>query len=136
MSKYTKEEVALVLKTAELLNKKGSSEKINISQFCSEAQISRKNAYKHKKNIEDSNATLREQIEAIAKEKAQIKDKLKLAETRAKEVDLYSGCNEVLVKAIKHNKKNLNGTKRQKQLIEAYNKIADSHGLEPLNFWE
>jgi len=40
------------------------------------------------------------------------------------------------VKAIKHNKKNLNGTKRQKQLIESYNKIAESHGLEPLNFWE
>ncbi len=45
MSTYTKEEVALVLQTAELLNKKGSSEKINISQFCREAQISRKNAY-------------------------------------------------------------------------------------------
>lgn len=136
MAKFSKEEIALVLQAAEILNKKGSNAKINISQFCREAGISRKNAYKHKKNTEDSQATLKEQIEVIAKEKAQVEDKLKLAETRANEVDLYSGCNEVLVKAIKHNKKNLNGTKRQKQLIEAYNKIAESHGLEPLNFWE
>ena len=52
MSTYTKKEIAAILQTAELLKRKGSSERINISQFCREAGISRKNAYKHKRNID------------------------------------------------------------------------------------
>ncbi len=49
MPTYTSEEISAVLNSAEILHNKGATEKINISRFCKEAGISRKNAYKHKK---------------------------------------------------------------------------------------
>lgn len=136
MSQYTRAEIAQVLQTAELLNHKDSGEKINISRFCQEAGISRKNAYKHKKNDQQAQNGLTEQIALLEREKAELAAKLQLSEARAHEVDVYRGCNEVLVSAIKHNKKNFTGTKQQRQLIAAYNKIASLQGLELLNCWE
>jgi hypothetical protein len=138
MSRYTPEEIAAILNAAELLQQKDAAQKINITQFCKDAGISRKNAYKHKKKIDKQTAELKKKIQILAKENDQTLQKLKHAEDRAGEVDLYSGAHEVLFEAIKYNyaKKNLTGTPEQKKLIKDYNKIADSHGLERLNFWE
>ena len=63
MSTFSKEEISAVLHVAEILKKKGSSEKINVSRFCKEAGISRKNAYKHKKKINISVDSLEEKIQ-------------------------------------------------------------------------
>jgi hypothetical protein len=138
MSNYTSEEIAAILSSAELLQQKGAARKINISEFCKDAGISRKNAYKHKKKIDKEIQKLKEKNRHLEKECHQIKQKLILAEQRAGESDLYSGVREVLFEAIKYNyeKKNLIGTTEQKKLIKDYNKIADSHGLERLDFWE
>ena len=72
MSDYSKKEIALVLKTAELLRKKHSSELINVSQFCKEAGISRKNAYKHKQNIDFSEAAYQARVAELEQKKAEI----------------------------------------------------------------
>jgi ACT domain-containing protein len=132
MSTFTKEEIAAVLKTAELLNQKGSSEKINISQFCREAGISRKNAYKHKRHLELSQDGLKEKLAQLEKKKIELEQMLELAETRAQQADLYSECLAFLRQYNLNKKK----TRRQRELIESYNKLALSHGLKPLDFWE
>jgi len=51
MPECTPEEMALILRTAEVLKKYHFSYQINISKLCQEADISRKNAYKHKKKL-------------------------------------------------------------------------------------
>ena len=132
MSTYTKEEIAAVLKTAEILKQKGSSEKINISQFCREAGISRKNAYKHKHHIDFSQEGLKAKLAQLEKKKIELEHLLELAETRAQQADLYSECLAFLRQYNLNKKK----PRRQRELIESYNKLALSHGLEPLDFWE
>ncbi|UCF13400.1 MAG: hypothetical protein JSW06_03865 [Thermoplasmatales archaeon] len=137
MSVYTKEDISAVLHTAELLNKKGSGQKINVSEFCLEAGISRKNAYKHKNNINVSVDSLEDKVRELENEKEQIEHKLVLAENRAREADLYWQCRCILVELNRDYKKNGPGrTKRRLELIETYNKIGDSLGFEPLSCWE
>jgi len=62
MTTCSKEEISAVLHTAEILKRSGFSEKINVSRFCEEAGISRKNAYKHKKNIDVSVDSLAQKV--------------------------------------------------------------------------
>ena len=131
MSTYTKEEIALVLQIAELLKTKGSSLKINVSQFCKEANISRKNAYKHKNKIDTSPEAYEAKLDGLEKETAQLKEQLRLAEMRAKETDLHSDCREFLKQYVKDKKKN---PAARKKYIENYNKLAVLHGLTPLDF--
>jgi ACT domain-containing protein len=130
MSTYTKKEIAAILQTAELLKQKGSSERINISQFCREAGISRKNAYKHKRNIDLSEDGLKEKVAQLEKKKVELEQMLELAEVRAQQADLYNECLAFLRQYNLNKKK----PKRQKELIESYNKLALAHGLEPLDF--
>jgi len=130
-TEYTKEEIALILHTTELLKQKGASQKINISAVCKDANISRKNAYKHKKNINRSERSYQDKLARLEQEHLRILEKLKLAETRALEADLHSDCREFLKQYVKDNKKN---PERQKKLIDDYNELADLHGLEPLDF--
>lgn len=134
MAKFTSEEIATVLRTAELLHQKGVDQRINISKFCKDAGISRKNAYKHKRKIDKQIRNLKEEKQHLERKCQAILEKLHCAEKVAREVDITSGVNEVLFEAVKHNirKKNLIGTPEQKKLINDYNKIADSHGLERL----
>lgn len=133
MATYTREEIALVLQAAEVLNQKGSSQKINISTFCREVDISRKNAYKHKNNIDTSQSFYQDQLTKLEQDNSQLKEKLKLTESKAQQADLHSDCREFLKQYVKDNKKN---PKRREKLIKSYNKLALSHGLEPLDFWE
>jgi len=135
MSKYKKEEIALILHAAELLQEKGSSQKINLSNFCQEAGISRKNAYKHKKKINVSLDLLKEKNQQLEEENKQIQEKLKHAETRAREADLNWELRNVLVALNDDIKKNgLVPTVEQQKLIDTYNNIGSLLGLEPLNF--
>jgi hypothetical protein len=130
MSHYSKQEIAAVLQAAEILNQKGASEKINISQFCREAAISRKNAYKHKHNIDNSQDSLKARLAQLEQQNIQLEQQLKLAQLKARDADLYNDCLGFL-REYNLNKKN---PKRQRQLIESYNKLARSHGLKPLDF--
>jgi len=137
MSDYTKEEISEILRTAEVLNKKGSSQKFNISKFCQEAGISRKNAYKHKKNIDPSLEAFEQKIQQLEKEKEDLEQKLHHSEKRAQEADLYWQCRTILVELNRDYKKNGAGrTPRRLELIDNYNKISDLLGFETLSCWE
>lgn len=130
MSEYTKEEIALVLKAAELLKNKQSTEHINVSQFCKEAGISRKNAYKHKNKIDFSEEAYQARVLELEKAIGEIEQKLELAEVRLQDADLKDDLLGFL-REYNLNKKNPN---RQKELIENYNKLALCHGLKRLDF--
>ena len=137
MSTFSKEEIAAVLHAAEILKQKGSNEKINVSQFCREAGISRKNAYKHKKNIHPDASTLEEKVRRTEQEKAEIENKLEHAEKRVGEADLYWELRNILVALNRDLKKNGTGrTRKRQQLTDEYNRISALLGLEPHNFWD
>jgi len=135
MADYTKEEIAAVLYASEILNKKQSGEKINISAFCQEAGISRKNAYKHKNKLAPEKQ--KEQLEELIKQLEETAKKLEHAEQQAKEADLNWQCRNILVELNADYKKNGSGkTPRRLKLIENYNKISNLLGLKPLSCWE
>lgn len=137
MSSYTKEELAQVLRTAEILKQHHSSQKINVVQFCREAEISRKNAYKHKNNIEDRLTFLEQQIERLKQGNQELTEKLSHAEDRAHQADMYWECRNVLVALNADYKKNGPGqTPKRLKLIDSYNKLAVCLGFEPLSCWE
>ncbi len=126
MATYTKQQIALVLQTAELLKQKGSSQTINISTFCREAAISRKNAYKHKNNIDLSQSCLEEKIQQLEWDNQQLREKLKLAEARAREADLYSELRQILIALHDDIKKNETGSiVRQQRLIDSSTSIGN-----------
>jgi len=97
MPECTPEEMALILRTAEVLKKYHFSHQINISKLCQEADISRKNAYKHKKKFDFSLRTRDQNIRCLEQIVAQLQEKLKNAELRAQEADLYWELRNVLV---------------------------------------
>ena len=137
MPTFSKEEISAILHAAEILSKKDSSEKINISRFCKEAGISRKNAYKHKKNIDISIPSFEEKIQQLEQEKSETENKLFHAEKRAREADLYWELRNILVAFNRDTKKNgLVRNPKQQQLSDEYNRISSLLGLEPHNFWE
>lgn len=126
MATYTKQQIALVLHTAELLKQKGSSQTINISTFCREAAISRKNAYKHKNNMDLSQSCLEEKIQQLEFENQQLHEKLELAEARAREADLYSELRQILVALHDDIKKNETGSiVRQQRLTDSSTSIGN-----------
>lgn len=137
MSTLTKEEISAILHAAEILQRKGFSEKINVSRFCEEVGISRKNAYKHKKNINVSVDSLEKRVHELEQEKQKINSKLEHAEKRAHEADLYWEMRNILVALNNDTKKNgPDWTEKRQKLTDDYNKISVSLGLEPLNFWD
>jgi hypothetical protein len=137
MSACSKEEISAVLHAAEILKRNGFSEQINVSRFCEQAGISRKNAYKHKKKINVSVDSLEQKVRHLQQEKHEIADKLELAEKRAREADLYWELRNILV-ALNHDaKKNKRARSGKRQeLINEYNRISALLGLEPLGSWD
>jgi hypothetical protein len=137
MTRCSKEEISAILHVAEILQRKGLSDKINVSRFCEEVGISRKNAYKHKKNINISVDSLEKRIHELEQEKQKITHKLEHAEKRAREADLYWEMRNILVALNNDTKKNGPGwTEKRQKLTDEYNKISVSLGLEPHNFWD
>src|SRR4030067_809560 len=124
MSQFSKEEISAVLHVAEILKEKNIGEKINVSRFCKEAGISRKNASKHKKNIDVSVPSLEEKVRQLQQEKTEIETKLNLAEKRARQADLYWELRNILVALNRDVKKN--GpvqSPKQLRLCDEYNRI-------------
>lgn len=115
MATYSKQQIALVLNAAETLNQQGSSQQINVSTFCREAGISRKNAYKHKNNIDLSQHALEGKIQQLESDNQQLREKLKLAEARATEADLHSELRQILVALHDDIKKNEAGSIARRQ---------------------
>jgi predicted ATP-grasp superfamily ATP-dependent carboligase len=97
MPTCSKEEISAILHAAEILKRNGFSEQINVSHFCKEAGISRKNAYKHKKNINVSVDSLEQKVRELEQAKQQVQSNLEYAEQRAREADLYWELRNILV---------------------------------------
>jgi hypothetical protein len=137
MADYTHEEIALILQAAEILKNNQSSLKINVSAFCEEADISRKNAYKHKKKFDFSVKSREEKIKELERIIEQLEHKRQLAELRAQDADLYWELRNILVALNQDYKKKGPGqTAARLKLIAAYNKISSLLGLESLSCWE
>lgn len=133
MADFTSEEIAQILQTAELLRSKGSAQKINIQQFCKEAGISRKNAYKHKSNR--SPGKLNETIAGLQKEKTNAEEQLKLALLQVEKADVYKRLFDLSVAIRVESKKNKNKqTAKRRKLIDEFNRIAATHGIKLLNY--
>lgn len=134
MSDFTPDEIAQILQVAELLKEKGSSQKINVQQFCEEAGISRKNAYKHKNNR--SPEAVKAKIASLEKAKGTIEEQLKLAMMQAQEADLYKYLFDLSVEIrVEDAKKNDDQpTEKLKKLIDEFNSIAGSHGINLLDY--
>jgi hypothetical protein len=133
MSNFTPDEIAQTLQTAELLKEKGSSQKINVQQFCEEAGISRKNAYKHKNNR--SPEAFQEVIDSLQQAKETAEEQLKLALKLAEQADVYKRLFDlsVLIR-LEAKKNNFRLTERRRKLIDEFNSIAGSHGINLLNY--
>jgi hypothetical protein len=129
MSDFTPDEIAQILQTAELLREKGSSQKINVQQFCEEAGISRKNAYKHKNH--HSPEAVEAQIASLEKANEALEAQLKLAMMQAEQADVYKKLFDLAVRIRVEGKKN---EQRRRQLIDEFNSIAGSHGIKLLNY--
>jgi hypothetical protein len=133
MADFTPEEIAHILQAAELLRAKKSTQKINIQQFCHEAGISRKNAYKHKNNR--SPEKLNETIAELQKAKTSAEEQLRLALLQAEQADVYKRLFDLSVAIRVEVKKNKNRlTVRRKKLIDEFNGIAAAHGIKLLNY--
>jgi hypothetical protein len=137
MSEYSQEEIALILQAAAILKQHDFSQQLNVSQFCREAKISRKNAYKHKQHFDLAQHSRDQQLQQLQARLDQLEAQLKLAERRAADADLYWELRNILVALnADYKKKGPGQTPRRRQLIGAYNRIADSLGLAPLSCWE
>jgi hypothetical protein len=128
LSDFTHDEIALILKAAELLKQKGCSQKINVQQFCEDVGISRKNAYKHKKNR--ATAALEKKIEKLEQRKLITEAELKLARMRAENADVYEHLLDLSVEMYHDIKKNDRVTPEQEKLMAEYARLASSHGIK------
>lgn len=86
-SVWTQEEIAQVLKTADLLRHKSKKQRLNIRDFCEEIGLSRKNAYKHKRHYETEIAEIKQQLAQIKEEHNRDIEKNRLLEQRLAEAE-------------------------------------------------
>lgn len=134
---WTPDEIAHVLQIAELLRRKGVGQKINVAAFCQEIGLSRKNAYKHKKQHEQSLLSLQQQLEQLRAQHDADTEKIRLLETRLKKAELGEKLRLVMRELIiDYQKKEPGPTPKRRKLLDRCNKLRRSLGLEPLNLWE
>lgn len=135
-AEWTPEEIAQVLKTAELLKQKGSTQKINVATFSSEIGLSRKNAYKHKNNHEQSAESLKRQLESLQAQHDADAEKIRLLEKQLKQAEVSEKLRLVMRELIvDYQKKESASRPRHRKLIAKYNRLCRSLGLEPLKLW-
>jgi hypothetical protein len=131
-STWTPDEIAHVLKTAELLNQKGSAQKLNVAALCDEIGISRKNAYKHKKNHEHTQSDTQKQLDAFAAQHDAEVEKVRLLEERLAQADLHEKLRLVMRELIIDLQKKEAGSRPKRQrLIAEYNRLSTSLGQTP-----
>lgn len=134
---WSNEDIAQVLKTAELLKKNGSVIKLNVSAFCHQIGLSRKNAYKHKRHFDQSSASLRRQLAELKAVHSSDSEKIRLLETRLAEAEKHEKLRLVLRELVQdYQKKEPGWTPRRQRLLDESNRISASLGLEPLSLWE
>lgn len=135
-SGWTPEEIAQVLKTAELLKQKGSAQKINVAAFSNEIGLSRKNAYKHKHNHEESAESLKQQLENLQARHNADAEKIRLLEKQLEQAEVSEKLRLVMRELIiDYQKKEPMSRPRRRKLIAKYNRLCRSLGLEPLSLW-
>lgn len=133
-SPWTSEEIAQILKAAELFRQKGATQKFNVAAFCDEVGISRKNAYKHKKKYENTLSGLQLQLEALLKQHDCDAEKIRLLQERVEQVDMNEKLRLVMRELIvDYQKKDSGRMPRRQRLIDKYNRLSKSLGQEPLN---
>jgi len=134
---WSAEEIAQVLKTAEILHRKGATHKLNIRAFCQEIGLSRKNAYKHKRRFDQESASLRQQLADLQSLHSSDGEKIRLLELRLAEAEKQEKLRLVLRDLVQdYQKKEPSWTRKRQRLLDESNRISASLGLEPLNLWE
>jgi hypothetical protein len=134
---WSYEEIAQVLKAAELLKRKGSTIKLNVSAFCHQIGLSRKNAYKHKRHFEQNTDHLRQQLAELKEAHSHDSEKIRLLETRLAEAEKHEKLRLVLHDLVQdYQKKEPGWTPRRQRLLDESNRISASLGLEPLSLWD
>jgi hypothetical protein len=134
---WTPDEIAQVLKAAELLKRKGSAQKINVAAFSGEIGLSRKNAYKHKKNHEHTLSDLQQRVEELQAQKSAAAEAIALLEKQLEEAELSEKLRLIMRELIiDYQKKEPVNKRRRRKLIEKYNRLCRSLAVEPLPLWE
>jgi hypothetical protein len=134
---WSYEEIAQVLKAAEFLKSKGSTIKLNVSAFCQEIGLSRKNAYKHKRHFDQDSVSLRQQLAELQSTHNSDNEKIRLLETRLAEAEKHEKLRLVLCDLVDdYQKKEPGWTPRRQRLLDESNRISASLGLEPLSLWD
>jgi len=132
ISIWTPDEIAHVLKAAELLNQKDSAQKLNVAALCEEMGISRKNAYKHKKNHEQVQSGTQKQLQELAAQHNSDAEKVRLLETRLEQADLHEKLRLVMRELIiDYQKKEPDPTHKRQGLIAEYSRLSTSLGQKP-----
>lgn len=132
-SSWTPEEIAQVLKAAELLKQKDSAQKLNVAALCEEIGVSRKNAYKHKKNHEQVQSGTQKQFQELAAQHNSDAEKIRLLEERLEQADLHEKLRLVMRELIIDlQKKEPDSMPKRQRLIEKYNQLSISLGQKPL----
>jgi len=136
-AQWTSDEIAQVLKTAEMLRHKGSALKLNVSSFCAEVGLSRKNAYKHKRHFEKNQSAVAAQWSELNEQHQRDLEKIRLLEARLAEAEIHQHLRAVLRElVIDYQKKEPGKTPKRQRLLDKYNHISHSLGLAPLSLWE
>ncbi|MCI0691709.1 hypothetical protein L0337_06830 [candidate division KSB1 bacterium] len=131
-SSWTPEEIAQVLKTAELLKQKDAAQKLNVAALCEEMGISRKNAYKHKKNHEHVRSDTQKQLQELAAQHDSDVEKIRLLEAHLEQADLHEKLRLVMRELIIDlQKKEPDPTPKRQRLIAEYNRLSTSLGQKP-----
>lgn len=102
---WTHEEIGQVLKVAELLNRKSPGQKFNVSAFCEEIGLSRKNAYKHKRHYEEEITRLRQQLAQLQEQHSADVEKTRLLEARLAEAERNEKLQAVMRELIQDSQK-------------------------------
>jgi len=132
ISTWTPDEIAHVLKAAELLNQKDSAQKLNVAALCEEIGISRKNAYKHKKNHAHVQSDTQKQLQELAAQHDSDVEKIRLLEARLEQADLHEKLRLVMRELIIDlQKKEPDSMHKRQRLIAEYSRLSTSLGQKP-----
>jgi len=132
ISIWAPDEIAQVLKTAELLKQKDSAQTLNVAALCEEIGISRKNAYKHKKSHAHVESSVQQQLQEIQAQHDADVEKIRLLEERLEQADLHEKLRLVMRELIiDYQKKEPDPTHKRQRLTEKYNQLSTSLGQKP-----
>jgi len=134
---WTPEEIAQILKAAELLRAKRAGQRLNVVAFCRQIGLSRKNAYKHKRHYEKTVSSLRHELEHVRAQRDGDVEKIRLLERRLEQAEQEEKLRLVMRELIQdYQKKEPGWTRKRQRLLDEYNRVCQCLGLAPLSLWE